>query len=516
MEAPTIHDLIQKMVKDPLEFTLSDHNILYRLLKASADNSFAGPDPYRNLLRKTTLRILDLAEDGIFKSTADKGVLGLLNKRSRGVRQKRYKRLIAKDFRRNDHNTVILAEGDSWFEHPLIMDVLDHLEFKEDVAIYSLAYGSDWLDNIIYQGEYIDQISLLKPDIFLVSGGGNDIIQGGKLALFIQNPAHPHPENPCEPIPYEKLLARFPVVAQWGQQNCMTGYKAEEWLPYVRPEFFAFLNIMLFQYYYMFRSIQEKYPEMLFFTQGYDYATPDSKIIRKWYSVFQHALNCIMNSGHWIELAMKQVKVYDPERMHNILRLILGLFNEGLIDIGRNGKIDNLYHIDSRCLTSERDWFDEIHIKDYKYLQIAETYHYAIEQIRNKKKTNQKVFRSEDIWKLTSKPSFGYFMKGFIRTSPTWKVLFWQLVACVAVLGLWWCLFPDSYTCEVCWPQWLRNGLEAISFKARKNGCWQHLANSCKIPFTLFVLGFPLFIYLIRIVRSVWLSWRFWRKSYGA
>lgn len=464
---------IRRLVRDPLSFDLSNYEVLYQKI-----SNGTLPD---DILRKTTLRILDLAEDGIFKSTADKGFAGFLNNRSRRIRQERYRRLIRKkNFRQNPGNTVVLAEGDSWFEHPLIMDILDHLEFHDDLAIFSLAYGADWLDNILFEGEYIDQISLLNPDVFLVSGGGNDIIEGGKLAIFLKAE-----KNDCPQITYEKLIARFPAVGKWPEKDGVRDLDIKECLKSIGIEFFGFLNIMLFQYYYMFRSIEEKYPNMIFFTQGYDYAYPRPKIVRSWYNAFQRTTNWIMDSGNWIEAPMKQSKIFDKEKMHDFIKLVLGLFNEGLIELSTKSRIKNLYHIDNRNLAKEKDWFDEIHIKDYKYMQIAETYHYAIDKVRNQKDISVKVFESAKIWQHVPKPGFFWFIKGFRSTSPRLETLGLQLLGCVVILGLWWTLFPHAAPCG---------------------------DYSCKLPFTLFVLGMPLLLYMIRIFRSVWLSWRFWRK----
>src|SRR5690606_13444516 len=115
----------------------------------------------------------------INNSDADAGYIGKLNRKS----QKKRDRKFWKKIKTGKVDKVILAEGDSWFEYPrFITDVIDHLNKRNDYAIKSIAYGGDWLSNILLENEYIEELSLLKPDVFLISGGGNDIVGGYRLA----------------------------------------------------------------------------------------------------------------------------------------------------------------------------------------------------------------------------------------------------------------------------------------------------------------------------------------------
>lgn len=496
---PKNDPIIKKLIDCPLTFDLKDHKSLY-------DKIYAGK-LQNSVIRAAALQILDLSEDGIYKSTADKGIIGFLNARSRNIRQNRYRRLIKANFRQYKDNTVILAEGDSWFEHPLVMDILDHLEFHNDVAIYSLAYGADWLDNIIFQGEYIDQISLLHPEVFMVSGGGNDIIESGKLAIFLKNNViRNRPEREQH---YQDLILRYPAVAKWTPDFL----DVRATLKKVGPEFFGLLNILLFQYYYLFHSVQQKYPDMIFLTQGYDYACPKPKIRRNPLNLFQWSINTIMNNGKWIDIPMKQSLVFAPEQMHDAIKLFIGLFNEGLIELAQTADIKKLYHIDNRSIANDADWFDEIHIKDYRYLQVAETYYHAIKTIKNKTAPDDKIFRAADIWNPDGHnkavPSFAFFIKGFIRTSPRLSTLFGQLAGCLLLIGLWWLLFPSSETCSFCWTDSMLRSMESRDHSGTIARYIEPVLNSCKLPFSLFVIGIPLLVYIVRIIRAVVLSIKF-------
>jgi len=93
------------------------------------------------------------------------------------------------------HKPVLVAEGDSWFQFPILVDeILDHLSDK--YAILSLAAAGDTADNMVdgpeQSGgrEYMINLRRQKKHVraFLFSAAGNDIIgedpNTGKSALF--------------------------------------------------------------------------------------------------------------------------------------------------------------------------------------------------------------------------------------------------------------------------------------------------------------------------------------------
>ncbi|WP_299047702.1 hypothetical protein [uncultured Tateyamaria sp.] len=95
----------------------------------------------------------------------------------------------------NRHKPVLVAEGDSWFQFPILIDeILDHLSDK--FAILSLAAAGDTAENMV-EGpeesggrEYLTNLRRQKDHVraFLFSAAGNDIIGEdpitGKSALF--------------------------------------------------------------------------------------------------------------------------------------------------------------------------------------------------------------------------------------------------------------------------------------------------------------------------------------------
>lgn len=95
----------------------------------------------------------------------------------------------------NPKKPVLVAEGDSWFQFPILIDeILDHL--SDNYAILSLAAAGDTAENMVYGNEesggreYMINLRKQKDHVraFLFSAAGNDIIgedpTTGKSALF--------------------------------------------------------------------------------------------------------------------------------------------------------------------------------------------------------------------------------------------------------------------------------------------------------------------------------------------
>lgn len=83
-----------------------------------------------------------------------------------------FKRAIAN----GDTRVVLVSEGDSWFQHPYLCDVVDHL--GKDYLIWSLgAVGDTVADMTGKNAEYMDGLYRWSDQVkgFLFSAGGNDL-----------------------------------------------------------------------------------------------------------------------------------------------------------------------------------------------------------------------------------------------------------------------------------------------------------------------------------------------------
>lgn len=94
----------------------------------------------------------------------------------------------------------IVAEGDSWFDYSVGLDILDHLKRDYRYDIFKVAEAGDTLENMVYGTEIgsnfsrrmppiettLSAIERYQPKVFLFSGGGNDIA-GSELASYLNH-----------------------------------------------------------------------------------------------------------------------------------------------------------------------------------------------------------------------------------------------------------------------------------------------------------------------------------------
>lgn len=503
------HRLINKLKRQPLDFTLADAKTLTRALRQ-------GELPPK-IIRETAIQILDLSENGIFRSGAADGGFGWLNKRSRGKRQDRFWDRIQNNFRQEEGNIVAVAEGDSWFEHPFLQDIIDHINREKDIAVFSLAYAGDWLDNILFQGEYVDMLSVIKPDVFLVSGGGNDLLGDKKVGIMCRGIDLRQQEKNVQDCPdyvyTQTIPPRFAAglleLEQAGRTQEAADIRAG--VKHLTKEYFGFLNIMQWQYDYLFTSLRQKYELMPIFTQSYDYAIPQALIKRPlsltyWY---QRPLNGILKSGKWIETAMRSAKIHEPVVMHQVIKAMLFMFKQMVIETGASYAY--VYHIDSQGIARPNEWFDEIHIKSHKFSQIGRTYAHAMREalalkrhnMANQTKTpNQRlVYKSID---TKTVPTFSKAFSAFWRErrfSPNRAGV--QVLLLSLVFGILFLLSKPISLPDINWSAPPKEWPQIIDI-------WFALPLAYKLA--LFVIAGLVFSLAYRLGRGIILSYRYSRK----
>ncbi|MBN1158750.1 MAG: SGNH/GDSL hydrolase family protein [Bacteroidales bacterium] len=361
-------ELIDKLLKDPAGFSEKD---LDELLRPQHPDEKITPAELLHITR----RIFDLNERTIFNgSHAEEGILGRLNRRSRRIRNRRYMRKINKGFRAVPGNKIILAEGDSWFEYPVfVRDIIDWLQKRKDYAIYSLAYGGDWLANILYQGEYVEGLPVHTPDVFLISGGGNDLVSKNRLTTMMINPF----KDPLtEPSHDYAEFVRLKTSNEEEAQKILKGKC------YQTKEFQSLINVIRLQYELMFTNIFTKYPDLKIITHGYDFPVPDRSLHLgfnplHWHQPIMNRLTC---NGKWLYQSFMLKGITDPGLQQCILRTMIFDFNEMLIRIAQKSGYDNVFHIDCRGICkSKNDWYDELHPQSRIFSQIAQKFQECID-----------------------------------------------------------------------------------------------------------------------------------------
>ena len=351
-----------------------------------------------HFLKDVLMRLFDINEIKNY-SDAHEGILGKFNEKDRELRNKIYKEKIREGHRGLKDNIVILAEGDSWFQFPRvyfkidpIKDIIDWISEDKKYAIFSLAAGGDWLSNIFYSGEYIEELPKVSPDVFLLSGGGNDLVGSNRLATMVINPKLQKKRD----IVHDPFLKK--LINKRKDNDDIDLEKYKHGMTFLAHEFFNFLNLYFVQYFVFLYNLTKvkKYEKMMVITQGYDFALPTNENRGNWISI-QRILNEFLDSGNWLyePLNMKGItNSYDQEA---VVYTMIYEFNEMLIQLANFDGLKNVFHIDCRGHAKEDDWFDELHLKSYAYESVAKVYKLCMTQnLTMDKKPTKKVYRVVD------------------------------------------------------------------------------------------------------------------------
>ncbi len=252
------------------------------------------------------------AEDIPNFSTADKGLLGAFNARARRRRQRRYAKRKEEGF----DGITIVSEGDSWFQYPIMLDdVIDHLAEREDFNICCLAAGGDWLSNIVQQKEYLATIENEGAQVFLVSGGGNDLVGKERLSW---------------------LLRRYKAG------------RPPEW--YLGENIDRALDQLRMLYETMFDELTERWPDLVIVGHGYAHARPDG--------------------GEWLGGPMEAIGIEDTQLQRAIVRHMIDRFAEMRIELAE--RYPNVHFVDCRGLVTK--WHDELHPTSKHYGKVAKAF----------------------------------------------------------------------------------------------------------------------------------------------
>lgn len=304
MPNPITPEELQRMILDD---TVSDEQIL----------QYVEVDPERS---KAFQPVFKAREDLVIDPRGLEGAIAMniFNKRSLRYRQKKYRKMIADGY----DGIKIVSEGDSWFQYPLLLrDVIDQL-FPGKYAVFSLGAAGDWLSNMVAKDEYTKVIREENPDIFLISGGGNDLVGDERLASLLY---------PYEP---SKNAADYP-----------------------NDKFAAFLEDITSLYRNVFSDLRADFSNLKFICHGYDYVIPDN--------------------GKWLGKPMKKIGITDTQLQEDIMRVVIDRLNEALRQVVH--ETPGAVHIDCRGVVSRNEWDDELHPENSGFENVAAKFVEAIE-----------------------------------------------------------------------------------------------------------------------------------------
>ena len=352
--------LLEKLIKHPLNFDDLDFKQL--------------TDPATGLtfddLRSALKRVYNINESALrTESDATTGPMGWFNRYMTRRRQRAYFAKINAGFVGKDGHKVLVAEGDSWFQF-VGKDVINWLDDYKKYAIYSMSYAGDWLANIIFEEKYVEELSIHKPSAFLVSGGGNDLVGGNRLAIMTC--LKPHEFIPLKRTNRQELLDAGCIQQQADDIMAVQ--------PHILPEFHAFILILKCQYYLLFSSLRKAadLQKMAIITQGYDYAIPHAGVRFDWRLPLQPIVNRLIGSGKWMSQPLMIRGINDKRLQRSIIMAMIFELNEMFLSLAKREEFPYLYHIDSRGNAKDSEWFDELHLKPKAFRRVARAYRHCL------------------------------------------------------------------------------------------------------------------------------------------
>ncbi|MFY0686247.1 MAG: hypothetical protein JXQ90_03730 [Cyclobacteriaceae bacterium] len=271
------------------------------------------------------------ASSVLYEPTGRTKFINFFNERSKRSRARKFNRKLDA----NPESFVIVSEGDSWFQYPIFLkDIIDHLNEYPDYAIRSFGYGADWLSNMVDQAEFINDIRYYEAKIFMLSGGGNDLLAGGKIKDIL----HPFSDSISDADGYFKQDKKKEVI------DHIHGLYTQ-----------------------MFARLNRLFPDLHILCHGYDYAIPK-----------EHSL--IGDNKHrWLWEPMTELAIPEGFRSE-IVVILMDSFYEMLEKLKSEHK--NIHIVDNRNEVAPNEWNDELHPKNYGFMKIAQNFHNVIEKIR--------------------------------------------------------------------------------------------------------------------------------------
>lgn len=277
------------------------------------------------LVPKKHVRIVG-ADEGLTSGVSTAGDVGadLLNWIEDRTRRHRYQR------QKKIGKVRIVAEGDSWFQHPLLADIVDHLE--HDFAVRSLGTAGDELSDILEQNDIVGTIRSEKPAFLLLSAGGNDTI-GVHLAKWLRKAGQPGPEDG---------FMRYIDRGKFGQQ----------------------VETLATRFQRIFDDVMKIDTPPHILVHGYDHAIPVPH---------GHARNRrVSGAGKraWLSGPLNKAKVANDADRQAICRNMVDVFNTRLGALCDT--YDCVHYVDLRgTLTETHHWFDELHPDEMRSAELA-------------------------------------------------------------------------------------------------------------------------------------------------
>ncbi|MGV6848803.1 MAG: trypsin-like peptidase domain-containing protein [Marinibacterium sp.] len=285
--------------------------------------------------------------------------MGIGNGWSRSRRRRRFKRRM----RRGETLPVIVSEGDSWFQFPILIDdVIDHLD--RNYLVWSLGAAGDTADNMIRRApEYLDGLREQADHVqaFLLSAAGNDVLG--------------EDENGTPTL--QSLLHRF-----------RPGKTAEELVN--KSALRRTLNRLEERYREVVDTIraEPQFDDLPILFHGYDYvfAFPAGPGDRR--------QPIYAAQDKWLGRAFDAKGIADTRLRRDIIVHLVDSLYDMLDGIARDDA--HVHVVDVReTLTRVSDWADEIHGTSEGFGQVAGKFHAVLSRVTGPRLAHETVFQTD-------------------------------------------------------------------------------------------------------------------------
>ena len=238
----------------------------------------------------------------------------------------------------DDKRPVLVAEGDSWFQYPYLIDeVIDHL--GTDYLIWSMGAAGDTAANMTGpSSEYMRGLNRWKEQVkgFLFSAGGNDVLGEDETG--------------------SPVLTRLVKTYDPGQG---AGWHID------RSAFDTTLDIIRQAYRKMIQTVRTEFAKLPILIHGYDYPFPypfgtgDKR-------------ESALKKGKWLGDPFSRKGFPDDNRFsREVLIIMIDAVYAMLNDIAAR-EYDGIFVVDARrSMPGVECWYDELHGTDDGFKAVA-------------------------------------------------------------------------------------------------------------------------------------------------
>jgi len=226
----------------------------------------------------------------------------------------------------------VVSEGDSWFDYPFFLNLIDLIDDAELFALFRLEASGDTVKHMIGTATAVDNLRVVieeeRPLCLLFSGGGNDLssaANGGKL---------------------------FRAATGTDPQDYLKPDGVEAFFDFIESTYTAMIDAIG--------------PLVPIFAHGYDWFAPSDKPVK--------FVGVDLPIGPWIHPAMLAAGIEDDTVRRAIARILVDRFNDTMHDLAVAHPLD-FVHVDLRgTLDIDRDWQNEIHPTRKGFRKVADVF----------------------------------------------------------------------------------------------------------------------------------------------